>query len=349
LLALIGVIAWRNTDARKAPTHSAASSANGQRRLIRVAVVALVVFAASQVVAVFVVLLARRTIIDLWLFTIRIGDATEPLVRATFAFALALILCRRLRSRTGDFIRSRGFFAMALLVTAWLALGPRPAALGRPVDIAAPYAWLLDHVPGFSGLRVPARFGMIVALMLAILGGCGAAVLARRRAGRVALWVLAAAFLLEATQVPFTVNGVTATTRYNLPEPRLQRPTRGPVIYQTIAKLTPDAVLVELPLGYADFDLRAMYYSLGHRRPVVNGYSGFMPVGYGRTVTAAGELPRHPEQSLEALRARGATHAVVHESAFLGSEGPDTTAALIRLGGTELFRDGSDVLVSLPR
>jgi hypothetical protein len=108
-------------------------------------------------------------------------------------------------------------------------------------------------------------------------------------------------------------------------------------------------VLVELPLGYPDFDLRAMYYSLAHRRPVVNGYSGFVPLGYARTVTATSELPRHPELSLEALRARGATHAIVHESAFPGSEGPDTTAALIRLGGAELFREGPDVLVSLPR
>jgi hypothetical protein len=349
LLALIGVLAWRTAANQGTPAQADVPSGREDRRAVRVAVAALVVLATSQVVAVFVVLLARRATIDLWLFSIRMSDGTEPLVRATFAFALALVLSPRLRSRTARFMKSRGVFAVALFVTAWLALGPRPEALGRPIDIAAPYEWLLAYVPGFTGLRVPARFAMIVALLLAILGGYGAAVLARRRGGRVALWVLAAAFLVEATHVPFTVNGMTATTRFNLPEARLYRPARAPVVYQNIAPLNPDAVLVELPLGYPDFDLRAMYYSLAHRRPVVNGYSGFVPLGYARTVTATSELPRHPELSLEALRARGATHAIVHESAFPGSEGPDTTAALIRLGGAELFREGPDVLVSLPR
>ena len=349
VLALIGVLAWRNTDARGSHAHRDVSGARRQRRAIRVAVVALVIVAVVHVAAVFVVLLARRTIINLWLFSVRIGDGTEPLVRAAVAFTLAVILSPTLRSRTADFMKSRGFFAIALLVAAWLALGPRPAALGRPIDIAAPYELLLDYLPGFAGLRVVARFGMIVALMLAILGGYGAAVLARHRAGQLALWVLAGAFLLEATHVPFTVNGMTPTARYNLPEGRLYRPARAPVIYRDVAQLEPDSVVVELPLGYPDFDLRAMYYSLAHRRPVVNGYSGFFPPGYSRTVIVASEVPRHPDLSLEALRARGATHAIVHESAFPGTEGSDTTAALIRLGAAELFRDGADVLVSLPR
>ena len=184
--------------------------------------------------------------------------------------------------------------------------------------------------------------------MLTVLAGFGAAALAGRRAGRLVLLVLAAAFLIEATSTPFIVNGMGPTPRYNLPEARLYRPARAPVIYQEVAQRAASSVLVELPLGYPDFDLRAMYYSLVHHRPLLNGYSGFFPPDYLNVTFALGELPRHPQLSLDAMHARGATHAIVHESAFLGSEGPETTAALARLGARELFRDGPDVLLLLP-
>ena len=37
-----------------------------------------------------------------------------------------------------------------------------------------PYYWLWQYVPGFDGVRAPARFLMIVALFLAVLAGLGA-------------------------------------------------------------------------------------------------------------------------------------------------------------------------------
>jgi hypothetical protein len=92
-----------------------------------------------------------------------------------------------------------------------------------------------------------------------------------------------------------------------------------------------------------------MYYSIVHWRPILNGYSGFYPPHYGRLAFALGELPRHPDVSLRALAAAGATHVLVHESAYIGSEGAETSAALRKLGATEVYRDGSDVLLALPR
>jgi hypothetical protein len=246
-------------------------------------------------------------------------------------------------------MKSRGFFVCALCAAWWLSLGPSPAALGRPLDLASPYRLLFEYVPGFGGLRVPARFAMIVALMLAVLAGYGAAWFATRRWGRFFLAACALAFLAEATSVPFTVNGMGETRRYNLPEARLYRPTRAPAIYKEAAQLPADSVLVELPLGYPDFDLRAMYYSLVHHHPILNGYSGFFPVTYGRLTFALSELPRHPQLSLDALRQGGATHAIVHEGAFLDAEGTDTSAWLRRLGATEVFRNGTDVLLTVPR
>jgi hypothetical protein len=340
LMALVGIFVWRDTR----DSHQATGVARSPHWIV----VVLVVTAIVHTVAAVVVLLIRRVTVDLGLFTLRMTDVSQLLLRAAIAFGTALVLSPGMRARTAAFMQSRGFFLVALVTAAWLSLGPVPEALGRPVNLASPYRLLFDYVPGFGGLRAPARFAMVVVLMLTTLAGFGAAVLARNRSGRVMLAVLAGAFLLEATRVPFLMNGMTPTPRYNLPEARLYRPARAPAIYKEVATRAPSSVLVELPLGYPDFDLRAMYYSVAHHRPLLNGYSGFFSSEYVNLTYAIDELPRHPQLSLDAMRARGATHAIVHESAFLGSEGPETTAALTRLGASELFRDGPDVLLLLP-
>ena len=295
-------------------------------------------------------LVMRRVTIDLWGVTLRIGNVSQLLLRATVAFAVLLVLSPAARAHVGRFMRERGFFVLALAAAFWLSLGPAPQTLGRPLDLVAPYGVLFDYVPGFEGVRVPARFAMIATLMLAILAGYGAATIGTRRFGRAVLAVLAVAFLLEATSVPFLVNGVTPPREFAMPEPRVYRPARAPAVYREVARAVPaDGVIAELPLGYPDFDLRAIYYSIVHWRRVLNGYSGFTPPHYGRLTSALSEVPRHPDLSLQALRDVGTTHAIVHEGAYLGSEGADTSAALQRLGAIQLFRDGSDVLLSIPR
>ena len=349
LLALIGIFLWGGPcQARPASPTGLAPQAH-KEQAARWVVSLLAVLAVLHAVGAVIALVMRRVTIDLWLFPVRLGNVSQLLLRAAILLALVLVLSPEARARAATFMRSRGFFVCALLAACWLSLGPSPAALGRPLDLVAPYRLLFEYVPGFSGLRVPARFAMIVALMLAVLAGYGAAWLATRRWGRVGLAVCVVVFLVEATIAPFTVNGMSASTRFNLPEARLYRPARAPEIYKEAATLAPDSVLVELPLGYPDFDLRAMYYSLVHHRPILNGYSGLFPVSYGRLMFALSELPRHPEFSLDALREGGATHAIVHEGAFLGREGPDTFASLRRLGATELYRNGTDVLLLLPR
>lgn len=341
LLALAGIFLWASPT--RVATH--ASKERVASWVIKVLALLAVLHAVGGVIAIVM----RRVTLDLWLFPVRLGNATQLLLRAAILLALVLVLAPNARARATTFMKSRGFFACALLAAWWLSLGPSPAALGRPLNLVSPYRLLFEYVPGFGGLRVPARFAMIVALMLSVLAGYGAAWFATRRWGRFFLAACAVAFLAEATSVPFTVNGMTATTKFNPPEARLYRPARAPEIYKEAARLPADSVLVELPLGYPDFDLRAMYYSLVHHRPILNGYSGFFPVSYGRLTLALSELPRHPELSFDALREGGATHAIVHEGAFLGPEGTDTSAWLRRLGAKELFRNGTDVLLALPR
>jgi hypothetical protein len=188
---------------------------------------------------------------------------------------------------------------------------------------------------------------MIVALMLSVLGAFGAAAIARMRHDVVALGILAALFVYEATAAPFVVNGMSPLKGFATPPAHLELPRNAPLVYRTVDQLPPDAVIADLPLGEPDYDLRAMYYSIEHWRRIVNGYSGFFPPHYGRVKVALSEMPRHPDLSVETLRELGVTHVIVHEAAYLDMEGAETTATLRGLGATELFRDGADVLVAL--
>src|SRR5262245_66654133 len=69
-----------------------------------------------------------------------------------------------------DAIRRRSSFAfyIAAAVVMWLmTLGPTMNLLQKEILPTAPYALLL-HIPGWPGLRVPARFAMLMVLCVAI-------------------------------------------------------------------------------------------------------------------------------------------------------------------------------------
>jgi hypothetical protein len=339
LLALIGVV-WRGDREQMA----AASKGLAPRWFVWL----LGATAIAHGVAAVAVLVSRRITHDVGWFELQMSNANQLLLRAAIAAGLVLLVSPPARARFRVFMRERGFPVAGLLAAVWLSLGPVPQAQGRLVEIAAPYRVLYDHVPGFDGLRVPARLGMIEALMLAMLAGYGAHALARSRTGRGLLAAAAVFFFLEATQVPFTVNGVAPLRGWATPEARVYRPARAPAVYHEMARQPPGSVLVELPFGQPDYDLRAMYYSTVHWRRLVNGYSGVFPPHYGLLTSALSEMPRHPDLSLDALRTSGATHVIVHEAAYLDSEGVDTSMLLRRAGAVEIRRGGSDVLLRLP-
>jgi hypothetical protein len=333
-LALAGIVSWRrdSPSVEPAPVTKVAS--------------ALVVLSALHLVVAAGTLLYRRFTIDLGLFTIRVTNIDQLLIRALLLSTIAAIISPGFRSRAAAFMRSRGFFVLAVLLAMWLSLGVAPQALGRPLNLTGIYQLLYDYVPGFDGLRVPARFAMIVVLMLAVLGGYGAAAISRWRWATPALVVLTTALFAESLVRPFPINGMGTLRDYAPPEARVYRPARAPAVYHRLAQES-DVVVAELPLGQPDYDIRAMFYSLVHHGRVLNGYSGFFPPHYGLLALTLSDVPGHATTAWSALRESGASHLIVHEGAWLDDRGPRTTAALKQLGAIELFRDRSDVLMRL--
>jgi hypothetical protein len=159
------------------------------------------------------------------------------------------------------------------------------------------YPQLYHYVGVFHGLRSPARFAALVALTLAVLAGFGVARLLRGRSTRtcnLALAALIVAILVDAW-------------------PALQiipTWTSPPNVYDQLPAQS-NVVLAEFPFSSDPaFNAVYMYFSLWHWRPMVNGYSGFIPQPYTEVAPDIEEFPLG--RSLVALRDRGVTHVTIN-------------------------------------
>jgi hypothetical protein len=238
-----------------------------------------------------------------------------------------------------------GYFAGATLLAAFLTLGPEIHAAGYRIG-TGPYGWLVDYVPGFDGVRVPARFLMLVALFLACLAGYGAAAIWRWRP-RPALVVLAVAgvlILAESWVVPFHTNVRLAAEGYE-PTPRELRTGRElPPIYKVLRDTSEAVVLVEFPFGSPAWDLHSMFYAGYHRRPLMNGYSGFFPQSQHRLANLFALIDSDPDAAWRTLVGTRASHALVHEDAYIPSQKGMVANWLLARGATETLTDGGDRL-----
>lgn len=171
---------------------------------------------------------------------------------------------------------SRWMYTAVAVIGAAMALGPFVRGFAGPDGAAqgflfpGPYLLLYRYVPGFDGLRVPARAIALHHFALAVLAGLGAArLIAAARPGGVRHTLTATVIGLVALTVdrpPFT---------FENPPARIRTPSP---VYAWLAQQEGGAPLVEFPVGR--FDPLVMYQSRIHRRPVVNGYSGFLPHSY---------------------------------------------------------------------
>ena len=175
---------------------------------------------------------------------------------------LALFFIRRTRPQVSADRAPILFYVAATLLMWILALGPGGEG-HEPASLARPYSWLLA-LPGFDGLRVSARFAMVGTLCLAVAASLATAQLARLMAFAGHWRALAGAAVIAG----LAVDGMTR------PVPVVPPP--GKVILPG----SQQAAVMELPIDNIDIGIGAMYRSMFHRQPLVNGYSGHYPPHY---------------------------------------------------------------------
>jgi len=124
---------------------------------------------------------------------------------------------------------------------------------------------------------------------------------------------------------------------------RLKRAEDIPSIYRQV-RSEPGAIVVEMPFPSTRAVFANAQYMLNsteHWKPILNGYSGFVPRSYRVHSELLGGFP--DPKSIVALQARGVTHVFVH----LDNYGADsvrqieTTTALKKMaqeGAVALYR-----------
>jgi hypothetical protein len=269
------------------------------------------------------------------------------------ALAAAALACsREVRSAVWRWIQQpAAILSLITIFGAVMSFGTRISAKGRVVLESAPYGFFYRFVPGFDGLRVPSRFGMVVAFGLAALAALGvAAIRDERRRTRLAF--LASAFIaVEFLAIPLPING--NSTTYGRPglaplPDSLDAGAGAPPLYRFVASLAAPAAILELPFGEPAFDIRYMFYSTLHWKPLVNGYSGGTPADYALLDTRLEEVSTQPDRAWRALVDSKATHVIVHEAFYAGDAGPSISDWMRRRGGREVAVFGSDRLFALP-
>jgi len=281
---------------------------------------------------------------------IKITSLSRVLVAGVVAAAAALVVSKRTRTATRAWLMTpAAFFTLTTLFAAAMSFGPDVHAKGRSVADSNIYALFYSHVPGFDGLRVPARYAMIATLTLAALAALGIAAInprMRRRAAATA----GALIVVEAIAVPIPIDqSSTSYARANLAPlpPTLSLSAEAQAVYEYIARLPASSTILELPLGEPAFDIRYMFYSTRHWRRLVNGYSGGAPESYGFLTEALNDALTRPDRAWEALTRSSATHVVVHEGFFREDFGRRLSAWARAHGASELAAFGSDRIFSL--
>ena len=297
--------------------------------------------------AVLVILVKGPQVVRWGGLAVRLRDADHPvMVAATAALAL-LAWSARARRTLGRLAASSGFWAAAAAAAIVLSFGPTITTGG--IDIGpGPYRYLYERVPGFDGIRVPARLALPAALFVAVLAGLGLARLRRwRGAGAVAAAAIGLLFLAEVWPPPILINYTDPVERAVTPPAPVPYGRRTPPVYAYLAALPQETVVLEMPFGREGYELRYLFYSTLHWRRLVNGYSGGLPDRSYRLTLALGHPVRDWNLAWDALAGSTADVVVVHEAAYLGDQGPRVSRWLHDHGARRLGTFGSDAVFSL--
>jgi hypothetical protein len=192
------------------------------------------------------------------------------------------------------------------------------------------YATMYRWIPLLQAIRTVSRFGYLALVAIAILAGFGFASMRRRFDG--ARWLTAAtlavlaAAQLDAWSAPI---GYVDATRPSAAYDRLRREDA--------------AIVAEFPIFSPERAFHNAGYMLNatrHWRPLINGYSGIIPASYGAHYDAVAAFP--DARAIDALRAIGVTHVVVHPRELADWTDTETADAVRHTARLHLIESDGD-------
>ncbi len=220
-----------------------------------------------------------------------------------------LIIIRWLNSREKNKFLALDYRTNLYLILAIssfiLSLGPSLIIWNSGKLINLPYLFLYNHIPGFQGLRVPARWGCFFIFSLSVLAGMGIkrAFNAFKKGKGILKWMVAV-----------LVFSFLVSESIYIPIGYAELPKRDSSVYNWLAKQKDDFAIIELPMpidgSRAHYEAEYMYRSIYHWKPLVNGYSGFFPPDYWPINRKMQRFPSF--ESVEILEQLGIKYVIVH-------------------------------------
>jgi hypothetical protein len=236
-------------------------------------------------------------------FQVSLTRLRNPVLTLLVLLFLRLILAwDSIKKRLSFFKGERGPLAIYGLIALFSIL----LTFGSP----GPYDLLYKHVPGFNGLRVPARFHIFVMFSLAVLAAFGIRSFSRRirrKTAQIGLVLIGLIILAEYASFPLPL--VNFPADHNVPE-----------VYRWLASIKNEKLAaLELPLpppglGIGFVETPRMYFSTYHWHSLVNGYSGFFPPVYAELLRRwrDGLL----DQNINDARELGVRYLIIHSSEY---------------------------------
>ncbi|NNF06171.1 MAG: hypothetical protein HKN21_05375 [Candidatus Eisenbacteria bacterium] len=226
------------------------------------------------------------------------------------------------------------FYLTLAIFSAVLAMGP---ALGDPESrIPLPFAGLFYAFPGFSFIRAPVRFAIMMSLAISVLAGMGLSIIGRGTKTRSLLGsalIFVAAFEL---MLPIQI------TMFD------PLPKGFPQVYHWLGSVEGDLAILELPMP-ADESLeeehhaRYQLYSLLHRKRIANGVAAHVPTLTQKVRTEMQEFPSG--SSVARLRELGINYVLLHTEHYDAIELARMRGLIGNMDGIHLLEENQGIWV----
>ena len=219
----------------------------------------------------------------------------------------------RLRGRPAE---TALLYGSVTVLAFWASLGP----------VAGLYSLFFYTLPGFTLMRAPVRFALIVAFGLSVLAAQAIAALLPRLRWPAGVGALLVALAIADHLVPL-----------NFPQPPAPSPAYG-----VLARM-PAAPVIEMPFfDRSRFYSRHTIYMLmstWHWMPLVNGYSDYFPPEFGETAVALAPFP-YPN-AFEVAGRLGVRYAMFHLDGYDAKTRAEVEERLRQFAGRlrELYAD----------
>ena len=311
VVALVGLALWRARHPPREPDPRAL-------RIVRTGV--------GIIGAGFAVALAVRLLIGPWrlqlpglvIATFEVDRIVAQGILVWFCCALLSPLCSQAYRRHSPL----AFYGLATFLLFILALGPAPTLFER--DFMSPSIYsALTWLPGYDGLRVPARFWMLATICIACLVGLAfVRLVPATHRYRPALLAVVTLGILADGWITWPIAAV---------------PPRSVVLDHV------DGGVLELPLGTIEHDAASLLRATRHRQPLINGYSGYEPPHYAALRHG---LRHRTEDTLDIVAGLGIRYVLIDRALDLDGT---FERAVSQHAGTRLVAEGpGEALFGLP-